>query len=90
MIKIKRKKHKNNLITRTIKVIVPPTGWGSVHSKWTVQLVGCKYFPVTYCNNECFASGAKDGCVIAASVTNPATLTETTNIPPENKNNKTN
>lgn len=51
----------------------------------TLQLEGNKYFPVTYCKRECFASGARDGCVMAASVTNPATDTDTTSIPPANK-----
>lgn len=51
----------------------------------TLQLEGSKYFPVTYCSKECFASGAKEGWVMAASVTNPATDTDTTNMPPKKK-----
>lgn len=67
---------------RTVKVIVPPTICGSIQSHATVQFAGNKYFPVTYCSSELRASGAKDGCVIAANVTRPATETVTTNTPP--------
>lgn len=51
----------------------------------TLQFEGIRYFPVTYCNKVCLASGARDGCVIAASVTNPATETDTTSMPPRMK-----
>jgi hypothetical protein len=75
---IKEKEH----LTLTVKVIVSPTSCGSSHSKCTRQLLGQRYFPVTYWRSECLASGARAGCVIAARVTSPATDTETTSMPP--------
>lgn len=48
----------------------------------TLQFDGSKYFPVTYWRRVCLASGASDGCVIAARVTKPATETDTTSMPP--------
>lgn len=53
-----------------------------VQNKHTLQLGGCRYFPVTYCSSECLASGASEGCVMAASVTSPHTDTDTTSMPP--------
>ena len=50
--------------------------------KGTLQLGGCRYLPVTYCSRECLASGASDGCVMAASVTSPHTEIDTTSMPP--------
>lgn len=54
----------------------------------TLQLDGCRYFPVTYWSKECLASGAKEGWVMAANVTSPQTETDTTNMPPETINNQ--
>lgn len=54
-----------------------------LHNSSTLQLGGCRYFPVTYCSRECLASGASDGCVMAANVTRPHTDMDTTSIPPE-------
>lgn len=48
----------------------------------TLQFEGRRYLPVTYCIRECFASGAKDGWVMAAKVTNPAIEIDTTSMPP--------
>ena len=72
--------------TLTVKIMVSPTVCGSSHSKLTLQFPGRRYFPVTYCNSVCFASGASAGWVMAARVTSPATLTDTTSMPPVMKN----
>lgn len=50
----------------------------------TLQFDGKRYFPVTYWSRECLASGARQGCVMAARVTSPATETDTTSMPPTN------
>lgn len=72
--------------TLTVNIMVSPTVCGSSHSKLTLQFPGRRYFPVTYCSSVCFASGASAGWVMAARVTSPATLTDTTSMPPVIKN----
>lgn len=71
-------------LTSTVKTKVSPTVFGSSHSNKTLQLDGCKYFPVTYCSNEGLALGKNRGWAMMANVISPATQKDIIASDPKN------